>query len=98
MLLAAVLTVDHFGNVALNLAREHLDAIEASGWVELRLGADVHRAQIVETFTDADSGHLVVYENSYGAIGIAVRDGNAAKVTGARAGNAVQVRVIDRPE
>ena len=97
-LLATVLIVDHFGNVALNLARGHLDGIEATGWVELEFDTDVHRAQIVETFADAKRGQLVVYENSYGAIGIAVREGDAAGLTGARAGDLVRVRAAHKSE
>jgi S-adenosylmethionine hydrolase len=97
-LLATVLTVDHFGNVALNLTRDHLDAIEASGWVELQFDATVHRAQIVETFADTKPGQLVLYESSYGAVALAVREGSAATLTGARAGDLVQVRAVDNQD
>jgi S-adenosyl-L-methionine hydrolase (adenosine-forming) len=99
-LLATVLTVDRFGNLSLNLAREHLDAlsIEASGWVELQFALDAYYAQVAETYTDTKRGQLILYEDSYGAIAIAIREGNAARLTAAGPGDKVRIRATPVPD
>ena len=99
-LVATVLTVDRFGNLALNVSREHIDALElASGdWIEVQFALDPYYAQVAETYADAAPGELIVYEDSYGAFAIAVRDGNAARLTGAAPGDRVRIRVIAGPE
>jgi hypothetical protein len=94
-----VLIVDRFGNLALNVSREHLDALSLGpgDWVELQLSLDPYYAQVAETYADAKPGELIVYEDSYGAIAIAVRDGNAARLTGASAGDRVRIRLTAGP-
>jgi S-adenosyl-L-methionine hydrolase (adenosine-forming) len=99
-LVATVLIVDRFGNLALNVSREHLDELSLApgDWVELQLSLDPYYAQVAETYADAKPGELIVYEDSYGAIAIAVRDGNAARLTGASAGERVRIRLTAGPE
>jgi S-adenosylmethionine hydrolase len=99
-LVGNVLTVDRFGNLALNVTREHLDelALAPGDWVELQFALDPYYAQVAETYADAKSGELIVYEDSYGAVSIAVRDGNAGRLTGASPGDRVRLRVVAAPE
>jgi S-adenosylmethionine hydrolase len=99
-LVGNVLTVDRFGNLALNVTREHLDELSLSSgdWVELQFALDPYYAQVAETYADARRGELILYEDSYGAIAIAVRDGNASRLTGAGPGDRVRVRVCATPE
>ena len=99
-LVATVLTVDWFGNLALNIAREHLNALSVGpgDWLEVQFALDPYYAQIVETYADAGPGELILYEDSYGALAIAVRDGNAARLTGAAPGDRVRIRVTAGPE
>jgi S-adenosylmethionine hydrolase len=90
---ATVLATDRFGNLQLNVAREHADAL---GWtpgqtVELRFQLDRYYALLTETYADAGPGHLILYEDSYGAYSIAISDGNAAKLTAAAAGDLVRI-------
>ena len=99
-LVASVVTIDRFGNLALNVTREHLEKLSLGpgDWVELHFSLDPYYAQIAETFADAKPGGLILYEDSYDAIAIAVRDGNAARLTGAAPGDRVRLRVIAAPE
>jgi S-adenosylmethionine hydrolase len=98
-LVGNVLTVDRFGNLALNVTRADLErlSLEPGDWVELQFALDPYYAQVAETYADADPGELIVYEDSYGALAIAVRDGNAARLTGAGPGDRVRLRVTAAP-
>jgi S-adenosylmethionine hydrolase len=92
---ATVLAVDRFGNVACNLRREHLDelGLAAGDRVELRLAFDRYHALVAETFADAPAGELILYEDSYGYVTIAISQGSAARLTGVHAGDALRVAV-----
>jgi len=99
-IVAHVLTVDRFGNLALNLTSDHLAALALAhgDWLELQFALEPYFAKYAETYADADLGQLIVYEDSYGAIGIAIRDGNAARLTAAGAGDRVRIRVTSAPD
>lgn len=77
---ATVLAVDRFGNVALNLTREHLDgaAIVPGTPVELAHGGGRWPAVAARTFGDAHAGDLILYEDSYRNVAVAVSGGSAA--------------------
>jgi hypothetical protein len=98
-LVANVLTVDRFGNLALNAGSDQLDALGLThgDWVELRFALDPYYAQVVATYAEADRGELILYEDSFGAIAVAVRDGNAARLTGAGPGDRIRVRASHGP-
>ena len=99
-LVGNVLTVDRFGNLALNVLREHLEdlSLAPGDWVELQFALDPYYAQVAETYADARPGELILYEDSYGAISVAVRNGNAARLAGASAGDRVRIKVTAEPE
>ncbi|HEY2326334.1 MAG TPA: SAM-dependent chlorinase/fluorinase [Gaiellaceae bacterium] len=84
-----VLAVDRFGNVATNLLREHLGARGAT--VEVRVGSNSYHAVIGQTFADVREGALLVYEDSYAMMTLAVNAGDAARLTGAIVGDSVRV-------
>jgi len=90
---ATVLAVDRFGNVQLNVRREHVAAVglEPGDRVELGLELDAYYAVVAETFADAGAGELILYEDSYGAYSIAISSGDASALTGAQAGDAVLI-------
>jgi S-adenosyl-L-methionine hydrolase (adenosine-forming) len=92
---AQVLAVDRFGNVATNVRRTHLDelGIAVGDRVEIRLVLDRYFAVVAETFADADPGELIVYEDSYHLVTIAISQGNAARLTGVSAGDALRIVV-----
>jgi S-adenosylmethionine hydrolase len=79
---AVAVMVDRFGNVALNLRREHLEHAElaAGARVELTCHGDRFYAVFARTFGDAPRGSLILYEDSYGSLALAVSRGSAAQL------------------
>jgi S-adenosyl-L-methionine hydrolase (adenosine-forming) len=92
---ATVLSIDRFGNVATNVRREHLDSlgVEAGSKVEIRLALDRYYAVSAETFADAGNGELLLYEDSYGLVTLAIGNGDAARLTGAGVGDGLRIAV-----
>jgi hypothetical protein len=90
---ATVLLVDRFGNVTLNLRREHLDAAGAvpGTRVELAFGSDRYYAVAARTFVDAPPGDLILYEDAYRNVAIAVSRGHAQRLLGVRPGNELRI-------
>lgn len=77
---AHAVAVDSFGNVQLDVAHE-----QASG-SGLRLGrplaANGERAQYARTFADVEPGELLLYEDAYRTLALAVNRGSAAQRLG----------------
>ncbi|MDX6400561.1 MAG: hypothetical protein QOF27_1167, partial [Gaiellaceae bacterium] len=95
---ATVLGVDRFGNIALNLSREHLDAVSIVPGMRVELAARGNRyyAVAARTFADAPTGELILYEDSYRSVAIAVSRGSAAAVLGVDEGAEIVLH-IDAP-
>jgi S-adenosyl-L-methionine hydrolase (adenosine-forming) len=95
---ATVLGVDRFGNIALNLSREHLDAVEIVPGMRVELAARGNRyyAVAARTFADAPTGELILYEDSYRSVAVAVSRGSAAAVLGVEEGAEIVLQ-IDAP-
>jgi S-adenosyl-L-methionine hydrolase (adenosine-forming) len=93
-LVAHALICDRFGNVTLDV--EH-DRLEGSG---LRLGASVEvevgdrrrLATYAHTFADVGAGELLVYEDAYRTLALAVNRGNAAAMLGVEPDAEVRLR------
>ena len=92
---ATVVGVDRFGNVATNLREQHVAALGVSPGdrVELRLTFDRYYARVAGTFADAPPGELILYEDSYGLVTVAISRGNAARLTGVRPGDELRIAV-----
>ncbi|HKB93619.1 MAG TPA: SAM hydroxide adenosyltransferase, partial [Gaiellaceae bacterium] len=92
---ATVLAVDRFGNIALNLTREQLDrARVAPGTrVELTCRGSRYFAVAARTFGDTTPGELILYEDSYRNVAVAVSRGSAADVLGAQEGSELLIQV-----
>jgi S-adenosylmethionine hydrolase len=92
---ASVLVVDRFGNVSTNARRSHLDALGVAPGerLEIRLALDRYYALYAETFADAGPGELLLYEDSYGLVTLAIARGDAAKLTGVSAGDELRIAV-----
>jgi S-adenosylmethionine hydrolase len=90
-----VLVVDRFGNVATNARREHVSRLGVSSGarVEIRLALDRYYAIFADTFADAGRGELILYEDSYGLITLAISSGDAAGLTGVSAGDEIRIAV-----
>jgi S-adenosylmethionine hydrolase len=76
VLVAHALYIDRFGNVQLNVEEPsfevgaEVDVTAASGRSE--------RVRYARTFADAGAGELILYEDSYGRLAVAVNQGDAA--------------------
>ena len=95
---ATVLGVDRFGNIALNLSREHLDSVSIVPGMRVELAARGNRyyAVAARTFADAPTGELILYEDSYRSVAVAVSRGSAAAVLGVEEGAEIVLQ-IDAP-
>jgi S-adenosyl-L-methionine hydrolase (adenosine-forming) len=92
---AAVLAVDRFGNAALNLTRDDLEqaSIVPGTTVEVASGGNRWFAVAARTFADAREGDLILYEDSYRNIAIAVSRGSAAGLLGLEEDGELVLRV-----
>jgi S-adenosylmethionine hydrolase len=94
---ATVLYVDRYGNVQLNVTRAEIEqaGIVPGRRVELDLGADqYYYATATGTFADARPGDIILYEDAYENISIAITDGNAAEMFSIRPGRALSIQLI----
>ena len=93
-IVAHVLIVDGFGNVQLNLTSSELEqvGITPGTRLELEIGLERYFAIAARTFADVARGDIVLYEDSYRNISIAINVGDAASVISARAGDRVRIR------
>ena len=90
---ATVLYVDSFGNIALNVTREHVAdvGIVPGTQVELELGGERFYAVAARTFADARAGDIMLYEDSYRNMSVAISNGNAADMLRARPGQSLRI-------
>jgi len=93
---ATMLYTDSFGNVALNLSRDDVEdvGIVAGTRVELEHGGERYYALAARTFADAGAGDVILYEDSYGAMSVAVSGGDAASLLRAEAGDELSIRQL----
>ena len=93
---ATMLYVDSFGNIALNLTRddaEHAGVVPGSR-VELELAGERYYAVMARTFADARPGDVILYEDSYRNMSVAINRGNAASMLHAGQGQPLRIRVL----
>jgi hypothetical protein len=88
-----VVAVDHFGNLALDLRRDDLAraGVAVGDPVEVRVGGRAHRLVFAETFASVPAGDLVLHEDSFGSLAVAVNLGRAAERLGAGPGDRVEL-------
>ena len=88
-----VLSIDRFGNMQLNIDRSHLEQVDVvpGTRIELELGPERYYAVAARTFADARSGDIILYEDAYRNVAIAISGGNAAQMFGAREGQDVRI-------
>jgi S-adenosyl-L-methionine hydrolase (adenosine-forming) len=89
----SVVAVDHFGNLALDLRRDDLAraGVAVGDPVEVRVGGRAHRLVFAETFSSVPAGDLVLHEDSFGSLAVAVNLGRAAEHLGAGPGDRVEL-------
>ena len=81
---AHALVVDRFGNVGLNVGHDELagTGITLGGSVELEVRGERRVATYAQTFADVEPGQLLVYEDAYRTLAVAVNRGDAAGMLG----------------
>ncbi|HEX2292797.1 MAG TPA: SAM-dependent chlorinase/fluorinase [Gaiellaceae bacterium] len=91
---ATCLYVDRFGNIQLNLTASDVEplGIVPGRRVEVELPVDRFYAQAARTFADARPGDIILYQDAYQNIALAISRGNAAETFGVRAGVEVRLR------
>jgi S-adenosylmethionine hydrolase len=92
---STVISVDRFGNVQLNLDRSHLDQAELVPGTRVELQVDTERyyAVTARTFADARPGDIILYEDAYRNVSIAISGGNAAEMLGVSEGQDVRIHL-----
>jgi S-adenosylmethionine hydrolase len=77
---AHALVIDRFGNAALNVDHEDMagTGITLGGTVELEVGGERYLATYAQTFADVSPGELIVYEDAYRTLAVAINRGDAA--------------------
>ena len=90
---ATVLSVDRFGNIALNLDRDDVEGlgIRSGARVELELSGERYYAVMARTFADARPGDVILYEDSYKKMSLAISRGSAAKMLHASPGQKIRI-------
>jgi S-adenosyl-L-methionine hydrolase (adenosine-forming) len=92
---ARALTIDRFGNVQLNLTSRHLEevGIRPGAQVEVEVASELVYAVAARTFSDVRFGEIVLYEDAYENVSIAITGGNAAETLNASVGDQIRIRV-----
>jgi S-adenosylmethionine hydrolase len=83
-LVAHALTVDRFGNATLDISHEDLQGsgLRLGRPLELEAGAQRFTAWYAVTFADVRPGEVLVYEDAYRMLAVAVNRGSAAELLG----------------
>ena len=91
-----VVTIDRFGNVQLNLTSAELDrvGIEPDSQVEVAVGFERYFAVAASTFAEVRRGDIVLYENAYRTISLAINQGNAAEMFGVVLGQELELTAL----
>jgi S-adenosylmethionine hydrolase len=94
-LVAHVLYVDRFGNVQLDAGHDDLEdaGLRLGRPVQLRdASGERHSSAFARTFADVEPGQLLLYEDAYRRLALAVSHGDAARRLGARVDDELWIR------
>jgi S-adenosyl-L-methionine hydrolase (adenosine-forming) len=91
---AHVAYVDTFGNVQLDVDRGQMQTagLDSGERLALAFGGQLHEAAYARSFSDVPVGQLLVYEDAYGSIAVAVNQGSAAERLGVGLDAALELR------
>jgi hypothetical protein len=92
---ATVLYIDYYGNVQVNLTVEQLEqaGVVPGAKVEIELATERYYATAARTFADVHPGDLLLYEDAYGNVSIAISAGDAARLLKARPGQELRIHL-----
>jgi S-adenosylmethionine hydrolase len=93
-IVAHALLCDRFGNVSLDAGHDDLadSGLRLGGAVEVEVAGERRAATFAHTFADVEPGTLLVYEDAYRTLALALNRGDAAAELGVRAGDEVRLR------
>ena len=93
-LVGHALVVDRFGNAALNVDHDDMagTGITLGNVVEIEAGGERFLATYAQTFADVRPGELIVYEDAYRTLAVAINRGDAASTLALRPDAEVRLR------
>jgi S-adenosylmethionine hydrolase len=93
---AHVLAVDRFGNLQLDVSHDDLagSGLRLGRRLELETETDRYQAHFAATFADVGGGELLVYEDAYRALAIAVNRDSAHELLGIDRDGEVRIRPV----
>jgi S-adenosyl-L-methionine hydrolase (adenosine-forming) len=93
-IVAHALVMDRFGNAGLNVDHDDLagSGITLGGGVELEVGGERYLATYAQTFADVKPGELLVYQDAYRTLAVAINRGDAAATLALRPDVEVRLR------
>ncbi len=97
VLVAHAVYVDRFGNVQLDVEHEDLAATGLKLGREIVIqtpAGDPRSAQFARTFAEVDAGRVLLYEDGYRRLAVAVSHGDAAELLGIAVDD--ELRVLPR--
>ena len=88
-----VLYVDRYGNVQVNATTDDLEraGIAPGARVEIDVGFESYFAVAATTFADVRPGDILLYEDAYRNVAVAINGGNAADMLAARPGEELRI-------
>jgi S-adenosylmethionine hydrolase len=93
-LVGHALVIDRFGNVAMNVDHDDMAGtdITLGSTVELDVAGERYLATYAQTFADVSPGELIVYEDAYRTLAVAINRGDAATTLALRPDAEVRLR------
>ena len=93
-LVGHALVVDRFGNASLNVDHDDMagTGITLGNAVEIEAGGERFLATYAQTFADVRPGELIVYEDAYRTLAVAINRGDAAGTLALRPDAEVRLR------
>jgi S-adenosylmethionine hydrolase len=93
-LVAHALVIDRFGNAGLNVDHDVLagTGITLGGTIEIETGGERYLAKYAQTFADVTPGELLVYQDAYRTLAVAINRGDAAATLAIRPDAEVRLR------
>jgi S-adenosylmethionine hydrolase len=94
VLVAHPIAIDRFGNVTLNVEHEQLagSGLRLGHGVVVDIEGEEHDAHYARTFADVDAGALLLYEDAYRMLALAVNRGSAAERLAMRLDDELRIR------
>ena len=92
-----VLYVDRYGNVQVNATTDDLAraGLGPGSRVEIAVGFETYYATVASTFADVRVGDILLYEDSYRNVALAINGGDAADMLSARPGTELRIRLVE---